>query len=128
MSQIMVAASMASGARNQRQPAIPPSTCGSPRQLKTRSNTYGTSTSSGRKPTPLVMMPRPATNPPSAYQPQAGPNSRCRSSAYSEKVVSPQSMGSICAPRITMMKCSVHTVINAAPSPASRLTRRRPKS
>ena len=101
---------------------------GRPFHRSARSEKYGISSSTGRKPTPLVNTPSPAANPPMKYQPHAGPSSRWRNSAYSENVVRKHSVASICAPRMTMRNCSVQTLINAAARPASRLTVRRPKS
>ena len=122
-----IAARNASAPSAQR-PALPG--CGGMRPCHCfqRIAAYGTNASSGRKPTPLVKIPTPAANPPTKYQPQAGPSRQCRSRAYSDKVVRKHNVASIWAPRVTMRNCSVQTVINAAASPASRLTLRRPKS
>jgi len=62
-----------------------------------RQAAQGSSASSGRKPTPLVTVPTPAANAPSASSFQSGPSSRCRSSAHSDSVVMPTSTMSICA-------------------------------
>ena len=95
-----------------------------PSSAKRAQRKYGISTSTGRKPTPLVKMPSPAANPPMKYQRHAGPSSRWRSSAYSDKRrEETQRRIDLRAARHHARTAACRRVISAAARPASRLTR-----